>query len=108
MGDKAKPPGQQQLAALLSLRAAILRRPSFREKAGALWPAISGPIKPDMMTNDSRIDVRIPAQRRRELELLAEDAGLSLGGLVRLAARRLLEDRELLLKSRAGSGERAA
>jgi hypothetical protein len=52
------------------------------------------------MTNDSRLEVRVPSQQRRELEQLAKDAGVSVGGLVRLAARRILEDRQSLLGAR--------
>jgi hypothetical protein len=51
-----------------------------------------------MITCDSRIDVRVTSQQRRELEELARDAGLSIGGLVRLAAARLLNDRGSLLR----------
>jgi len=50
-----------------------------------------------MVTCDSRLDVRVPAQQRRELEQLAKDAGVSVGGLVRLATQRLLNDRGSLL-----------
>jgi hypothetical protein len=50
------------------------------------------------MTNDSRLEVRVPAQQRQELVQLARDTGLSVPGLVRLATQRLLEDRQSLLR----------
>jgi len=50
------------------------------------------------MTNDARLEVRVPSPQRQELEQLAADTGLSVGGLVRLATRRLLDDRTSLLK----------
>jgi hypothetical protein len=49
------------------------------------------------MTNDSRLDVRVPAQQRQELLQLAADTGLTVPGLVRLATSRLLADRNSLL-----------
>jgi hypothetical protein len=52
-----------------------------------------------MLINDSRLDVRVPAQQRQELVQLARDTGLSVPGLVRLATQRLLEDRQSLLPS---------
>jgi hypothetical protein len=52
-----------------------------------------------MLINDSRLDVRVPAQQRQELVQLARDTGLSVPGLVRLATQRLLEDRQSLLRS---------
>jgi hypothetical protein len=58
-----------------------------------------------MMTNDSRIAVRVPARQREGLEQLARDTGLSVPGLVRLATRRLLDDRVSLLR---GSGQSEA
>jgi hypothetical protein len=60
-----------------------------------------------MITNDSRIDVRISSLQRRELEELAKDAGLSIGGLVRLATQRLLNDRGSLLRGSQQSGASA-
>ena len=54
-----------------------------------------GRVRPHI--NDSRLEIRVPASQRCELEQLAKDAGVSLGGLVRLAARRLLENRQVLL-----------
>jgi hypothetical protein len=48
---------------------------------------------------DTRLEVRVPADRRRELEQLAAETGLSVAGLIRLATRRLLDDRASLLKS---------
>lgn len=55
------------------------------------------------MTNDSRLEVRVPAQQRQELVQLAQDTGLSvLPGLVRLATQRLLEDRQSLLGPASG------
>jgi hypothetical protein len=49
------------------------------------------------MTNDSRLDYRVPARQREELEQLAKDTGLSVPSLMRLAAQRLLADRASLL-----------
>jgi hypothetical protein len=46
-----------------------------------------------------RLEVRISSDRRRDLKQLAAETGLSVGGLVRLATRRLLDDRASLLKS---------
>lgn len=59
------------------------------------------------MKNDSRLDFRVPAHQRQELERLAEDTGLSVPGLMRLAAQRLLQDREALLRG-SGRSEAAA
>jgi hypothetical protein len=50
------------------------------------------------MTNDARLEIRIPAQQRQELLQLARETGVTVPGLVRLATRRLLEDRSSLLR----------
>jgi hypothetical protein len=49
--------------------------------------------------NDARLEIRLPLPHREKLEQLAAETGLSVGGLVRLATRRLLDDRASLLKS---------
>jgi hypothetical protein len=68
----------------------------------------AGPLKVGpMITNDSRLDVRVPASQRRELEQLAKDAGVSVGGLVRLATQRLLNDRGSLLRGSQQDGATA-
>jgi Ribbon-helix-helix protein, copG family len=51
--------------------------------------------------NDARLEVRLPSPHREKLEQLAAETGLSVGGLVRLATRRLLDDRASLLKPTA-------
>jgi hypothetical protein len=61
-----------------------------------------------MMTNDSRLDIRLPHQQRAELVQLARDTGLTLPSLVRLATARLLNDREGLLRGQHGRHEAAA
>jgi hypothetical protein len=48
--------------------------------------------------NDARLEIRLPLPHREELEQLAAETGLSVGGLVRLATKRLLDDRASLLK----------
>jgi hypothetical protein len=55
------------------------------------------------MTNDARIEVRLPAESRRELVELADAAGLSSADLVRLGIRWLLHNRGVLLKMPAMS-----
>jgi hypothetical protein len=53
---------------------------------------------PDM-TNDARLEVRLPAQHRRALEQLAAETQLSIGVLTRLALARLVnDDRKSLLE----------
>jgi hypothetical protein len=58
--------------------------------------------------NDSRIEIRVPAQQRQELVGLARDTGLTVPGLVRLATRRLLDDRASLLRGSRAEDDRAA
>jgi hypothetical protein len=58
----------------------------------------AGPFIVGAMTNDARMEFRLPALRRRELDELAEQAGLSSADLVRLGIKWLLEHREVLLK----------
>jgi hypothetical protein len=50
------------------------------------------------MTNDARLEIRVPAQQRQALLQLARDTGLTVPGLVRLATQRLLDDRASLLR----------
>jgi len=58
--------------------------------------------------NDTRLEIRVPAQQRRELMQLARDTGLSVPGLVRLATQRLLDDRASLLRGSNSEREGAA
>jgi len=57
--------------------------------------------------NESRIDVRIPAQRRQELDRLSEDTGLSVCDLIRLATQRLINDPGRLAARLVGGGMNA-
>jgi hypothetical protein len=50
------------------------------------------------MTNDARLEIRVPGQQRQALLQLARDTGLTVPGLVRLATQRLLDDRASLLR----------
>ena len=50
------------------------------------------------MTNDARIEIRLPEQRRRELVELAAEKGVSRADLVRLGIVWLIEHPEALLK----------
>jgi hypothetical protein len=50
------------------------------------------------MNDSTRFEIRIPATSRRELDALADEAGLSSAFLVRLAIRRLLKDGHVELK----------
>ncbi len=51
------------------------------------------------MKHDARLEIRMTSQRRRELDELADEAGLSAADVARLAIRRLLlEHRDVLLK----------
>ena len=61
-----------------------------------------------MGMNDTRIEVRVPAQQRQELVQLARDTGLTVPGLVRLATQRLLDDRASLLRGSNPEREGAA
>ena len=58
--------------------------------------------------NDARLEVRVPAQQRQELLQLAKATGLTVPGLVRLAAQRLLDDRASLLRGSNHEREGAA
>jgi hypothetical protein len=49
------------------------------------------------MKFDSRFEVRLQAHQRDELQELANDAGMSVAAITRLAVKRLLRDREALL-----------
>jgi hypothetical protein len=51
-----------------------------------------------MLINDTRLEIRVPAQQRQALLQLARDTGLTVPGLVRLATQRLLDDRVSLLR----------
>jgi hypothetical protein len=42
------------------------------------------------MTNDTRFEFRLPSLRRRQLDELAEEAGMSTGDLMRLSVGWLL------------------
>jgi hypothetical protein len=50
------------------------------------------------MNNDARFELRLPTQRRAQLEALADETGLSAADLARLAIGRLLDDRKVILK----------
>jgi hypothetical protein len=52
--------------------------------------------------NDTRLEIRMPAQRRRELDELASEVGLSAADLTRLSIRWLLEHRDALFKLPTG------
>ena len=64
--------------------------------------------RPATGMNDTRLEIRVPAQKRRELMQLARDTGLSVPGLVRLATQRLLDDRASLLRGSNSEREGAA
>jgi hypothetical protein len=59
------------------------------------------------MKNDSRLEVRLPSQQRQQLEQLAQDSGVTVPGLVRLATQRLINNRESLLSCQHESGAAA-
>lgn len=48
--------------------------------------------------NDTRLEIRMPAERRRKLGELANEVGLSAVDLTRLSIRWLLEHRDVLFK----------
>jgi hypothetical protein len=50
------------------------------------------------MNNDARFELRLPVQRRPQLEALADETGLSSADLARLAIGRLLANPEVILK----------
>jgi hypothetical protein len=50
------------------------------------------------MAQEARIDLRLPAVWRRELEQLAVEVGISSSDVARLGIRWVLQNRDLLLK----------
>jgi hypothetical protein len=50
------------------------------------------------MTNDARIEIRLPDRRRRELVELAAETGLSRADLVRIGINWLIEQPDAILK----------
>jgi hypothetical protein len=54
------------------------------------------------MKRDARLEIRLPAAKRRELYELADEAGLTSSDLVRIGIRWLLQHRDALLKLPAG------
>jgi predicted DNA-binding protein len=50
------------------------------------------------MDQSTRFELRLPRERRRELDALADKCGLSSADVVRLAVRRLLNDPGVLLQ----------
>ena len=58
------------------------------------------------MKHDARLEIRMTSQRRRELDELADEAGLSAADVARLAIRRLLQARDVLLKLPIGEARR--
>ena len=50
------------------------------------------------MTNDARIEIRLPEQRRRELVELAAEKGVSRADLVRVGINWLIEHPDAILK----------
>ena len=60
------------------------------------------------MTNDARLEIRLPARRLRELDELAAESPVSRADLVRLAICRLLEDRDVRLPAHSETGAAAA
>jgi len=57
--------------------------------------------------HDTRFEIRMPAARRRELDELANETGLSSADLARIGIRWLLERRDVLLKMGNGAKEQA-
>ena len=51
------------------------------------------------MEDVTRLEVLLPVKRRAALDAFADECGLSSSGLARLAIARLLQDRDVLLKS---------
>jgi hypothetical protein len=51
-----------------------------------------------MIRHSARLEIRLTAQRRRELDELADEAGLSASDLARLGIRWLLDHPNVLLK----------
>ena len=55
--------------------------------------------------HDARLEIRMPAASRRELDQLANEVGLSTADVVRISIRRLLQNPEALLRlSQASDG----
>ena len=50
------------------------------------------------MRHDARLRIRLPAAKRRELDELAADTGLSSADLARIGIRWLLAHRDVLLR----------
>lgn len=50
------------------------------------------------MRHDARLEIRMPAAKRRELDELAADTGLTSADLARIGIRWLLAHRETLLR----------
>jgi len=57
------------------------------------------------MTNATRFEIKLPAERRAQLDARADEAGVSASDLARLAIGKLLEDRQVVLSM---PGEAAA
>jgi hypothetical protein len=57
-----------------------------------------GPAIVRAMTNDARIEIRLPEQRRRELVELAAEKNISRADLVRLGINWLIEHPDAILK----------
>ena len=55
--------------------------------------------------HDARLEIRMPAASRRELDEFACEAGLSKADLVRLGLKWLLQNRDVLLKLPAAPGD---
>ena len=64
------------------------------------------PYPSRMIQNDTRFEFKLPAHRRAELDSLADEAGLTASDLVRLAIRRLLEERNAILQLAGGSNDK--
>ena len=60
------------------------------------------------MTNDARLEIRLPTQHRLKLDRLAEETGLTVGTLMRLAAMRLVHDGRRTLLELVGKDLEAA
>jgi predicted DNA-binding protein len=58
------------------------------------------------MSDTARFELRLPAERRRELDALTRETGLSTADIVRLSIKQLLERRDVLASGRERSEER--
>jgi predicted DNA-binding protein len=58
------------------------------------------------MSDTARFELRLPAERRRELDALARETGLSAADIVRLSIKQMLERRDVLASGRERSEER--